>query len=142
VADIYRVRWAVDRRLRLDQAVHRLVQIEAERPSSVKTLWPAARIASMSAALLAHTHHLQTRPPQEGTPRTEAPRPPRCLAWPRAVSGQARAQAFDLKGAAAKRRGQQSAAWLTQTGKEPHGRRRPSVLDQLRGWKRQPVVRK
>jgi NAD(P)-dependent dehydrogenase (short-subunit alcohol dehydrogenase family) len=30
---------------------------------------------------------------------------------------------------------------LTQAGADPNWRRRPSVLDQLRGWKRQPVAR-
>jgi hypothetical protein len=51
-------------------------------------------------------------------------------------------QAFDLKGAAAKRRWQQIAELLTHSGRDPNWRRRPSVLDQLRGCKRQPRARK
>jgi hypothetical protein len=64
------------------------------------------------------------------------------LALQLAVSCQSIAQAFDLKGAAARRRWQQIAEWLMPSGKDPNWRRRPSVLDQLRGWKRQPVARK
>jgi putative transposase len=141
VADLYRVRWEVERSIRLDKSVHRLDQIAAARPCSVKTLRHASLIAAIITALLAHTHTLQTRPSEEGRPRIEAPLHPRRLALQRAVSCQSIAQAFDLKGAAAKRRWQQSADVLTHAGRDPNWRRRPSVLDQLRGWKRQPAVR-
>ena len=33
------------------------------------------------------------------------------------------------------------AGLLTHGGRDPHWRRRLSVLDQLRGWKRQPLAR-
>jgi hypothetical protein len=140
VAARSRVRWEVERSITRDQSVHRLDQIDAERACSVKTLLHASRIASTIAALLAHIHQMQTRPAPEGEPRTEAPLPPRRLALPLAVSGQSMAQAFDRKGVAAKRRWQQSAALRTHSGRAPHWRRRPSVWDQLRGWKRQPVL--
>jgi putative transposase len=141
VAALYRVRWAVELSIKLDKSVHRLDQVDAERACSVKTLLHASLIASIIAALLAHTHNMQTRPSPEGEPRTAAPLPPRRLALQLAVSCQSIAQAFDLKGAAAKRRWQQIAELLTHSGRDPNWRRRPSVLDQLRGWKRQPVVR-
>jgi putative transposase len=142
VADLYRVRWEVELRSKLDTSVHRLDQIDAERPCSVKPLRQASLIASVIAALLAHTHNARLRPPQEGTPRTKAPLHPRRIALQLAVSCQSIAQALDLKGAAAKQRWQQIAALLMHSGKDPNWRRRPSVLDQLRGWKRQPVARK
>jgi putative transposase len=104
VADLYRVRWEVERSIRLDQSVHRLDEMDSERPCSLKTLLHASLIASTIAALLAHTHHLQTRPPQAGAPRTEAPLHPRRLALQLAVSCQAIAQAFDLRGAEATQR--------------------------------------
>jgi hypothetical protein len=59
-----------------------------------------------------------------------------------AVSCQSIAQAFDLKGAQAMRRWQEIAELLMHSGKDPNRRRRPSVLDQLRGWQRQAVGRK
>jgi hypothetical protein len=142
VADLYRVGGEVALSRRLAQAVNRLDAIDAEPPCTLKTLLPASRIASTLAALLAHTHTVHTRPQPPGAPRTEAPLHPRRLAWQLAVSCQSIAQAFELQGAEATHRWNKSAAWLTHSGKDPNGRRRPSVLDQLRGWKRQPVRRK
>jgi putative transposase len=142
VADLYRVRWEVELSIRLDKSVHRLDEVDSEQPCSLKTLLHASLIASSIAALLAHTHNLQTRPPQAGAPRTEAPLHPRRLALQLAVSCQAIAQAFDLRGAEATQRWDKIAALLTHSGKDPNWRRRPSVLDRLRGWKRQPVVRR
>jgi hypothetical protein len=142
VADLYRIRWEVELSIKVDKSVHRLDQIDAERPCSVKTLLHASLIASMIAALLAHRHNLQTQPPQIGAPRTEAPLHPRRLALQLAVSCQSIAQAFDLRGVAAKRRWQQLADLLTRSGRDPNWRRRPSILDQLRGWNRQPVTQK
>src|SRR4029450_11100196 len=78
--DLYRVRGEVERSIRLDKAVHRLDEIDAERPCSLKTLLHASLLASILAALLAHTHNLQTRPTQHGAPRTEAPLHTRLLA--------------------------------------------------------------
>jgi hypothetical protein len=103
VADLYRVRWAVELSIRLDPSMNCLDVIDAERPCSLKTLLHVSLIASTIAAILAHTHHLKTHPPQAGAPRTEAPLHPQLLAWPLAVSCQSMAQAFDLKGTAAKR---------------------------------------
>lgn len=140
VADLYRIRWEVERSIKLDTSVHRLDQVDAERPGSVQTLLHASLIASIMAALRAHTPNMQTRPAQVGEPRTEAPLHPRRVALQLAVSCQSIAQAFDLTGAAAKRRWQQLAALLTPSGRDPNWRRRPSVLDQLRGWSRQPVA--
>jgi len=142
VADLYRVRWEVELSIKLDKSVHRLDQVDAERPCSVKTLLHASLIASIITALLVHAHNWETRPSREGEPRTEAPLHPRRLALQLAVSCQAIAQAFDLKGAQAKRHWQEIAELLMHSGKDPNWRRRPSVLDQLRGWNRQPVGRK
>jgi hypothetical protein len=136
------VRWEVELSIRLDKSVNRLEAIDAERPCSLKTLLHASLIASTIAAILAHTHNLKTRPQQPGAPRLEAPLHPRRLALQLAVSCQAIAQAFDLKGDEAQRRWDKIAAILTHSGKDPNWRRRPSVLDQLRGWKRQPIARK
>ena len=52
------------------------------------------------------------------------------------------AQAFELQGAEATQRWNKIAELLTHSGRDPNWRRRPSVLDQLRGWKRQPIARK
>jgi hypothetical protein len=142
VADLYRVRWEVELSIRLDKSVNRLDAIDADQPCTLKTLLHASLIASTIAALLAHTHNIQTRPQQEGAPRTQAPLHPRRLALQLAVSCQSIAQAFELTGTEATRRWDKIAELLTHSGKDPNWRRRPSVLDQLRGWKRQPLARK
>lgn len=142
VADLDRVRWAVELSSRLDKSVTRLDEVDTEPPCSLKTLLYASLMASTIAALLAHTHNLKTRPAQAGMPRTEAPLHPRRLALQLAASCQSIAEACQRQGAVAKRRWETIAAWLTHAGNDPNWRRRPSVLDQLRGWKRQPVVRK
>jgi hypothetical protein len=136
------VRWEVELSIRLDKSVNRLDAIDAEQSCTLKTLLHASLIASTLAALLGHTHNVQTRPQQPGAPRTEAPLHPRRLALQLAVSCQASAQAFELTGAEATQRWNKIAELLTHSGKDPNWRRRPSVLDQLRGWKRQPLARK
>jgi DDE family transposase len=130
VADLYRVRWEVDLSIKLDKSGHRLDQIDAERPCSLKTRLHASLMASTIAAVLAHRHHLNTRPQAAGAPRMEAPLHTRLLALHMAVSCQFIAQAFELTGTAAKRRGDKIAELLTPAGTAPNGRRRPSVLDQ------------
>lgn len=135
------MRWEGELSIKLDQSVHRLDQIDAERPCSLKTLLHASLMASTMAAVLAHQHHLNTRPREAGAPRTEAPLHTRLLALQMAVSCQFIAQALELQGTAAKRRWDKIAELLTQAGTDPNWRRRPSVLDQLRGWKRQPLAR-
>jgi len=142
VADLYRVRWEVELSIRLDKSVNRLDAIDTERSCTLKTLWHASLMASTIAALLAHTHNVQTRPQQAGAPRAEAPLHTRRLALQLAVSCQSIAQAFDLNGTEAQQRWNKIAELLTHSGKDPNWRRRPSVLDQLRGWKRQPLARK
>jgi putative transposase len=141
VADLYRVRWEVELSMKLDKSVQRLDEIDAEHSCSLKTRLHASLMAATIAAVLAHRHHLHTCPKQAGAPRTEAPLHTRLLALPLAVSCQTIAHAFDLKGTEAKRRWAKIADLLTHSGKDPNWRRRPSVLDQLRGWKRQPVTR-
>jgi hypothetical protein len=142
VADLYRVRWEVELSIRLDKSVNRLDEVDTEQSCSLRTLLYASLMASTIAALLAHTHNLKTRPSQAGAPRTEAPLHPRLLALQLAVSCQAIAEACQLKGVVAKRRWEKIAELLTHSGKDPNWRRRPSVLDQFRGWKRQRLVRK
>jgi len=130
VADLYRVRWEVALSMRLDQSVHRLDRIDAERPCSLKTRLHASLMASTIAAVLAHTHNLTTRPQPAGASRPEAPLHTRLLALQLDASCQFIAHAFELKGTAAKRRWDKVAVLLTHVGTDPNWRRRPSVLDQ------------
>jgi Transposase DDE domain len=136
VADLYCVRWDVELRMKMDKSVHRLDQFDAEPSCAAKALLHAPLMASIIAALLAYSHRLQTRPSHEGRVRTEAPPHLRRLVLRLAVSCQVMAPAFAPTGTAAKRRWQQIAVLPTPSGKDPNGRRRPSVLEQVCSWKR------
>jgi hypothetical protein len=82
----------------LETSVNRWDALDAEQPCTLKPLWHASLSASIIAVLLAHTHHVHTRPQQPGAPRTEAPLHPRRLALPHTVSCQSIAQAFEGHG--------------------------------------------
>jgi hypothetical protein len=56
-------------------------------------------------------------------------------------SCQSIADAFDLQGAEATQHSDKIAALLTHSSEDLTWGRRPSVLEQLRGWQHQPVVR-
>ena len=62
--------------MKLDKSVHRLYAIDVERPCSLKALLHTSLIASILAALLTHTHNLNTLPQHDGAP-AEAPLHPR-----------------------------------------------------------------
>jgi hypothetical protein len=61
LADRNRVRWEAECSRKLDQSVHRLDQIDAERPCSLNTLLHASLVASTIAAVLAHRPNLNIR---------------------------------------------------------------------------------
>ena len=95
----------------------------------LQALLHASLIASILAALLAHTHNLNARPQQDDQSHIQRPPCiPGALALQLAVSCQSIAQAFDLQGEEATRRWDKIAALLTHGGRDPHWRRRPSVL--------------
>ncbi|TVQ96345.1 MAG: hypothetical protein EA398_16020 [Deltaproteobacteria bacterium] len=50
------------------------------------------------------------------------------------LRSQSIAMTFELDGNAAELAWERIARVLTHTGKDPNGKRKPSVLDQLRGW--------
>jgi hypothetical protein len=66
LVDMYRRRCSVELSIKPDKSVHRLDAIDAERPCSLKTRLQAWHIASILAALRAHTYNLKTRPTEVG----------------------------------------------------------------------------
>jgi hypothetical protein len=145
VSQLYRVRWEVELSMRLDKSVHRLDQSggqSTENVHALRTLLHAALISSVIASLLAHRHNLAVARATKGRQRQEAPVHVRLLALQMAVSSQRIALAFELSGDEASRAWDRIAGVLTHNGKDPNWRRRPSVLDELRGWKRQPKKRR
>ena len=125
--------------MKLDKSVHRLDAIDAERPCSLKALLHASLIASILAALLAHTHNLNTRP-QQTEPHVRGPPASPRLALQLAVSCQSIAQAFDLQGEEATRAGQDRS--VAHTWRRIPIAPSPIRLRSAPRWKRQPIPRK
>jgi len=140
VGNIYRVRWEIELSMKLDKSVHHLAQAgetQSDNAHAVRALLHASLIASVIAGLLVHRHNVTTIAP-DGKRRTAPPLHVRLLALQLATSAQSVANAFELKGAKAAAAWDRLALVLTHSGKDPNWRRRPSVLDELRGWVREP----
>lgn len=141
VGSLYRVRWEIELSMKLDKSVHHLAQAgetQSSNSHALRALLHASLIASIIAGLLVHQHNLSTRPTKPGAHRTQPPLHVRLVALQLAVSAQSIAMAFELDGSAAELAWERIARVLTHTGKDPNWRRKPSVLDQLRGWKIAP----
>ena len=135
VADLYRVRWEVESDNKLDKSCLRLDEVGARTGPAVRALVHASLVGSMLIGLLVAHHRRRERPPpRRGSERTSAPIHPQSLARAVGSAAQSIAQAMALHGAAAEERWGQLAKYLEHLGKDPNWRRRPSILDQLRGW--------
>ncbi len=142
VCDMYRVRWEIELSNKIDKSVHRLDESDAERPCSIMTMVHASLIATVITSLLAHKHNLTTRPAVRGAQRTAAPMHTNLLARAFAMSSTGISWAFRLAGDAAVTEWEQLAIYLTHVGLDPNWKQRPSVLDQMRGWKDQTRTRR
>lgn len=143
VADLYRVRWEIESDNKLDKSCLNLDKIGARTGSAVRALIHASLVGSIMIGLLAHHHRLrETRPPRIGAERTTPPIHPQSLARAVGHAAQSIATALELKGAEATKRWQELAEYMEHLGKDPNWRCRPSVLDQLRGWKISPGRKK
>lgn len=140
VADLYRIRWEIELDNKLDKSCHRLDEIGARTGPAVRALVYASIVASILACLVVHRHRLrEAPPPRKGTERTKPPIHAQGVARMMAVSAPCIARTFDLRGKAADAEWEQQAScfrWET----DPNWRRRPSILDQMRGWRVTPGV--
>jgi len=140
VADLYRVRWEIESDNKLDKSCHSLADIGAKKASVVRALVHASIVSSVMICLLAHHHRLEEAgPPRRGSDRKQAPIHPQTLALVVGHAGMRIAMAMEEDTA-------DTWDWLAKSfehqGKDPNWRRRPSVLDELRGWRVQPGRRK
>ena len=141
VGDLYRMRWEVELSFKLDKSAYRLDGGKAQRTCSIKALLHASLISSILTALVVHLNTLATRPAKKGGERTKPPLHAQLVAkcliqWNASVT-----DAMNLEGPAALRAWDRLADNLLYAAKDPNWRRRPSVLDQYRGWKKQPLAR-
>jgi hypothetical protein len=142
VGDLYRIRWEVELSFKLDKSSYRLDEGGGERPCSIKTLLHASLLSSLLTTLIVHRHNLETRPKQGQDVRTLPPihagLVARCLIqWAHCF-----ARACALEGVDAELEWERLAQCLVHAARDPNWKRSPSVLDQIRGWKVQPVSRR
>jgi len=140
VADIYRVRWEIELNNKLDKSSHRLDEIDARTPAAVHALIHATIIASVLVGLIVHRHNLAIAN-TTSTTRTQPPLHHGLVARMLATCAFRIADALDLHGAEADAAGEHLSAVIVHAGKDPNWRRKPSILDQFRGWKILPSSR-
>lgn len=139
IADLYRVRWEIEQNNKLDKSCHRLDDIDARRPEAVRALIHASMIASIIVCLIAHKQQLiEKRPARLGTERKTAPIHPQTLSRMIGVMALDLAALMRAQGQSAREGWKRAADLLVSEGRDPNWRRRPSVLDQLRGLEDQP----
>lgn len=139
ISDLYAVRWEIELDNKLDKSCHRLDEVGARNPATVRALVHASIVASVLIGLLAHHHRLEEgHAPRNRPYRTRPPIHPQRLGRMVATAASTIARALEATGPEADREWERIARLLVHQGTDPNWRRRPSVLDQLRGWKIRP----
>jgi hypothetical protein len=139
IADIYRVRWEIESDNKVDKSCSHLDEISARTAPATRALVHASIVSSMLACLVVHKHRLSERPaPAKGAERSTPPLHPQSVA--RAMGGTALriAETLALEPGQAAPKWQQIADYVFHLGHDPNWRSRPSVLDQMRGWRISP----
>jgi hypothetical protein len=139
ISDLYRVRWEIESDNKLDKSCFHLDRITAETEHAVRALVHASMVGSIIATLIAHRHRMAEAPePGEPAQRTKPPIHPQVMSRAMGSAALIIAAAMDLRGAEAEAKWQWIADHLHHLGCDPNWRSRPSILDQLRGWKIAP----
>lgn len=133
VANLYRVRWEIELTNKLDKSVHRLDHTDAERSCSLVAMLHACLLSSILTALVVHRHHLNTRP-KGNRARDVAPLHQILVA--KAIASCHDSLQRCLTGE--DERWDRLADIIAHLGKDTNWRRKPSVLDQMRGSKVSP----
>ncbi len=139
IRDLYAVRWEIETDNKLDKSCHRLDRIGAQNECTVRALLHASIVASMIVCLLAHKHRLEEgHAPRNRRHRTKPPIHPQMLARMVGHAAMTISLAYEKTGREADAEWKRLAKLFYHQGIDPNWRRRPSVLDQLRGWKFSP----
>lgn len=139
IADIYRVRWEIESDNKVDKSCSHLDEVNARTVPATRALVHASIISSMLACLIVHKHRLRERPaPAKGAERSTPPLHPQSLARAMGATALRIAETLALEPIDATPKWQQIANYLFHLGHDPNWRSRPSVLDQMRGWRISP----
>ena len=140
IADIYAVRWEIETNNKLDKSSHRLDEIDAKRGAAARAMVHASLISSILVNAIVHAHNRKT--PTKADVRTRAPLHAGLVARMLATSALRIAETFEREGADATNDWNRLAELIVHMGEDPNWRRRPSVLDQLRGWRAAPSTKR
>jgi DDE family transposase len=139
IADIYRVRWEIESDNKVDKSCSHLDAISARTAPAARALVHASITSSMLACLVVHKHRLAERPaPAKGAERSTPPLHPQSLARAMGATALRIAETLALATREAAPKWQHIADYLFHLGHDPNWRSRPSVLDQMRGWRITP----
>ena len=142
IADLYRVRWEIELNNKLDKSSHRLDEIDARTPAAVHALLHATMISSMLVGLIVHRHNLAVVRRSTKKTRTVPPLHHGLVARMLATCALRISETLERSDDGATAVWEQLADAIVHMGKDPNWRRKPSVLDQIRGWKPAPRRRK
>ena len=136
VADLYRVRWEIETNNKLDKSSHRLDEIDSRKPAAVRALLHASITASVLVGVLIRKHHLAEHGDlPSGARRTTAPLHAGLLARILSTCAMRIAELMDQTGPRVAAEWSRIAGVLVHMGEDPNWKRRPSILDEIRGWK-------
>ena len=139
IVDLYRVRWEIESDNKLDKSCLSLDRLNARTGPAVRALVHAALLSATLVCLLVHHHRLRAAPPpRDGAERRSPPLHPQTMARQIGISAMRIANALELRGEQAGHEWAFIAALLEHQGVDPNWRSRPSILDQLRGWRISP----
>lgn len=140
IADLYRVRWEIETNNKLDKSSHRLEQIDARRGPAVRAMVHASLISSVLVNSIVHAHNRVT--PSKAGRRMRPPLHAGLVARMLATAAFRITDALELPPDAAAVEWDKIAVIIVHTGEDPNWRTRPSILDQLRGWRAAPATKK
>lgn len=140
IGELYRIRWEIESDNKLDKSCNHLDEIGARTGPAVRALIHASLVSSMLACSVVARHRLnEAPPPEKNAQRTAPPLHPQTLARAMGSAAMSIAAALELTGVEAERDWARIAKYLSHLGFDPNWRRRPSVLDQHRGWTISPA---
>ena len=140
IADIYAVRWEIETNNKLDKSSHRLDEIDAKRGHAARAMVHASLISSILVNSIVHAHNRVT--PIKAGVRARPPLHAGLVARMLATSAFRIAETLERDGDDTSDEWTHLAEIIVHMGEDPNWRRRPSVLDQLRGWRAAPTTKR
>ncbi len=135
VTTLYRVRWEIELDNKLNKSGFSMDEIRSRTAHTACALIHASIAASNLACILAHKHRLlEHRPTKRRKVRTTPPIHVQTLARIMAAGAERIAATMAMEPDAAASEWDDIAATFVHVGVDPNWRRRPSILDELRGW--------